>query len=110
MGPMVSRLGASGQTPSRGIRPYVVLRPTVPQHADGIRIDPPVSDPMATSASSVATATGAPPEEATGLSAAARSVELRDVGRRHHARHLARRVDGGGRIAGHPFWLSGRRV
>ena len=45
MGPMVSKLGESGQTPSRGIRPHVVLSPAVPQHAEGIRTEPPVSLP-----------------------------------------------------------------
>ena len=45
MGPMVSKLGASGQTPSNGIRPQVVFRPVVPQQAAGIRMEPPVSLP-----------------------------------------------------------------
>ena len=45
MGPMVSKLGASGQTPSNGIRPQVVFRPAMPQQAAGIRMDPPVSLP-----------------------------------------------------------------
>src|SRR5439155_24948147 len=68
-GPIVSRLGASGQTPSTGTRPCVVLRPVTPQHAAGIRIDPPVSEPSATSASPVATATADPLEEPPGMSA-----------------------------------------
>ena len=33
IGPTVSRLGASGQTPAAGTRPWVVFRPAVPQHA-----------------------------------------------------------------------------
>ena len=45
IGPTVSKLGASGQTPSDEILPQVVLSPAVPQHAEGIRIDPPVSLP-----------------------------------------------------------------
>ena len=45
MGPIVSRLSASKNTPSNGTRPHVVFRPTVPQHAEGIRTDPPVSLP-----------------------------------------------------------------
>lgn len=44
-GPTVSRLGASGHTPPSGTRPQVVFRPATPQHAAGIRIDPPVSEP-----------------------------------------------------------------
>ena len=45
MGPTVSKLGESGQTPSSGMRPQVVLRPAVPQHAEGMRTEPPVSLP-----------------------------------------------------------------
>ena len=45
------RYGASGfllkgTTPSMGISPNAGLRPTSPQAADGIRIEPPVSDPI----------------------------------------------------------------
>jgi hypothetical protein len=45
IGPTVSKLGARGHTPSEEILPHVVLSPAVPQHAEGIRIDPPVSLP-----------------------------------------------------------------
>ena len=45
IGPTVSRLGARGHTPLGEIRPCVVFNPTVPQKADGIRTDPPVSVP-----------------------------------------------------------------
>ena len=45
IGPTVSKLGASGQTPSSGMRPQVVLRPAVPQQAAGMRTEPPVSLP-----------------------------------------------------------------
>jgi len=45
IGPTVSKLGESGQTPSREIRPHVVLRPAVPQQAEGMRTEPPVSLP-----------------------------------------------------------------
>ena len=45
IGPTVSKLGESGQTPSRGMRPHVVFRPAVPQQAEGIRTEPPVSLP-----------------------------------------------------------------
>ena len=45
IGPTVSRLGASGRTPSRLMRPQVVFSPEIPQHAAGMRIDPPVSLP-----------------------------------------------------------------
>ena len=45
IGPTVSKLGASGHTPASGMRPHVVFRPAVPQHAEGMRTDPPVSLP-----------------------------------------------------------------
>ena len=69
MGPMVSRLSASGQTPSSETRPWVVLSPTVPQQAEGMRTDPPVSLPKATSASPLPTATAEPLDEPPGTSA-----------------------------------------
>ena len=56
IGPTVSRLGASGRTPSSGTRPQVVFSPAIPQHAAGMRIEPPVSVPYAISASPAATA------------------------------------------------------
>src|SRR5262245_59549589 len=69
-GPIVSNDGASGQTPSSGMRPNVVFSPVTPQQAAGIRTDPPVSEPSATSASSVATATAEPLDDPPGTSAA----------------------------------------
>src|SRR5580692_93773 len=65
-GPTVSRDGASGYTPCTGTRPQVVLRPTTPQQAAGIRTEPPVSVPSATSASPVATATAEPLDDPPG--------------------------------------------
>ena len=62
-------LGASGHTPVIGMRPQVVFRPATPQHAAGIRIDPPVSEPYAMSASPVATATADPLDEPPGTRA-----------------------------------------
>ena len=44
--PTVSSDGARGHTPSRDTRPQVVLRPTTPQHAAGVRIEPAVSVPV----------------------------------------------------------------
>ena len=75
IGPTVSRLGASGQTPSSGTRPYVVLSPAVPQQAEGTLIDPPVSDPSATSASPVATATAEPLDDPPGIRPASSGLE-----------------------------------
>src|SRR5580700_8021395 len=48
------------------MRPQVVLSPAVPQQAAGMRTEPPVSLPYATSASPVATATADPLEEPPG--------------------------------------------
>ena len=45
IGPTVSRLGASGHTPSRLIRPNVVFRAASPQNAAGTRTEQPVSVP-----------------------------------------------------------------
>src|SRR3954471_16795880 len=66
-GPTVSMEAASGYTPSSGIRPQVVFRPVIPQQAAGIRTEPPVSVPRATSASPVATATAEPLDEPPGI-------------------------------------------
>ncbi len=46
--------------PARLTRPYVGFSPTMPQHAAGKRMDPPVSVPRAPSASPAATATPEP--------------------------------------------------
>jgi hypothetical protein len=45
IGPTVSKLGERGHTPSSGTRPHVVFSPVVPQHAAGMRTEPPVSLP-----------------------------------------------------------------
>ena len=50
IGPAWSKLGASGKQPSSDTRPNVGLKPTIPQHAAGIRIEPPESVPSARSA------------------------------------------------------------
>ncbi len=73
----MSKLGASGQTPSTLTRPSVVLSPTTPQHAAGTRIEPPVSLPSATSASPSATATAEPLDDPPGMRSA--SSGLRGV-------------------------------
>ena len=66
MGPTVSKLGDSGHTPSSGTRPHVVFSPEIPQHAAGMRIEPPVSVPYTTSASPAATAVAEPLDEPPG--------------------------------------------
>ena len=46
---------------ANGTRPGAGLKPKTPQHAAGIRIEPPPSDPSASAAMRVATATALPP-------------------------------------------------
>ena len=68
IGPTVSScVGAIGYTPSIGTNPNVVFRPTTPQSAAGIRIEPAESVPKATSASSFATATAEPLDDPPGI-------------------------------------------
>ena len=69
IGPNVSSDGASGHTPSSEMRPHVVLSPAVPQHAEGLRIEPAVSLPMAMSTSPAANATALPLELPPGMQA-----------------------------------------
>ena len=71
IGPTVSKLGASGKTPSAGTRPHVGLKPTIPQHAAGSRIEPALSVPSATSQSPAASAAAFPPLEPPGIRSAA---------------------------------------
>ena len=67
IGPAWSKLGASGKTPSIGTRPCVGLKPTIPQHAAGMRIEPPVSVPSAASHRPAASAAAEPPLEPPGM-------------------------------------------
>src|SRR5438477_10448391 len=48
---------------SCGTRPSVCLKPTTPQHAAGMRLDPPPSVPRPIGASPAATAAAAPPDD-----------------------------------------------
>ena len=63
IGPGWSRERASGHAPAPLIRPYVGFRPTTPQNAAGIRIEPPVSLPSVRGSSSAASTTADPPLE-----------------------------------------------
>ena len=53
--------GASGQQPSIGTAPNDTLKPTTPQQAAGMRIEPPESLPSAASTSPAASAAALPP-------------------------------------------------
>src|SRR5262245_41465763 len=120
---MVSRFfGERGNTPLRGTSPKVVFKPRTPQQAAGTRIDPAVSEPYATSASSFPTETADPLDEPPGMRnrskgligvpknsfipVVPRANSVRFVlpmmvtsGRRAVARHLASRVAGGDVVA-----------
>src|SRR5580693_6909348 len=66
IGPAWSSELANATMPQRLHRPYVGLMPTMPQKLAGWRIEPPVSVPVAPSASRAATAAAEPPEEPPG--------------------------------------------
>ena len=61
IGPAWSKLGASGKQPSSGTSSKLGLKPTIPHHAAGIRIEPPESEPSAASARPAASAAAEPP-------------------------------------------------
>ncbi len=63
IGPTVSSDGQSGKTPSSGRSPQRGFSPTVPQAADGSRIEHPVSVPIARSTSPAASAAALPDDE-----------------------------------------------
>ena len=80
-GPTVSSVGDSGNTPSVGSRPIVVLWPKIPLRQAGMRTEPPVSDPMAKPHSPAATATPEPLEEPPGVRWTSRSHGFHGVPR-----------------------------
>src|SRR6056297_2834271 len=65
-GPMVSNFAQSGRAPSRETRPAVVFRPTRSFQTDGMRTEPPVSEPTPQEARPNATEAAAPDEEPPG--------------------------------------------
>ena len=69
IGPIESSVDDSGNAPSSGMRFCVGLKPTMPQNAAGMRVEPPVSEPMAMSHMPSATATAAPDDEPPGMRA-----------------------------------------
>ena len=62
-GPTVSKRAHSGTTPVKLSLPDVVFKPTKSFQTDGIRTDPPVSEPIATGANPNATEAAAPDDE-----------------------------------------------
>src|SRR5262245_44605840 len=65
--PTVSKLRASGTIPAALTRPYVALKPTIPQYAAGRSVDPTVCDPSARGAISALTAAADPLDEPPGV-------------------------------------------
>jgi hypothetical protein len=60
IGPGTDRAGQSPKPGILGISPNVGLRPVVPQNADGMRIDPPPSVPIASGTMPLADAAASP--------------------------------------------------
>ena len=79
IGPRESRWVDSGKAPLAGIRRAVGLKPVSPHSAAGMRIEPPVSEPMPTSAMPSLTDTAAPDDEPPGIRLFSRSQGLRGV-------------------------------
>ena len=68
IGPLADSPGQSGgRGPPDGTRPIDVFMPDSPQHAAGIRIDPPPSDPVASGTMPAASAAAVPPEDPPGV-------------------------------------------
>ena len=60
---MQSRTGASGNAPAARTAPQLGFHPVTPVQCDGIRIDPPVSEPSAITDAPLATATADPDDD-----------------------------------------------
>src|SRR5579863_9852716 len=77
MGPFVDRSCQSDPCgPPEGTRPSDGLTPLNPQHDDGIRMEPPPSDPVASGTMPAAMAAAAPPDEPPGLCARFHGLEV----------------------------------
>src|SRR5258708_32877267 len=63
IGPAWSMVHDRPITPVRGTRPWVGLSPVMPQYAAGMRMEPPVSVPMATGIIPAATAAPDPDDD-----------------------------------------------
>src|SRR5579863_3888732 len=66
-GPIESSVVDSGIAPSQGMRGLVGLKPAMPHSAAGMRTEPPVSLPIATTAAPSPTETAAPDDEPPGI-------------------------------------------
>src|SRR5882757_9135429 len=63
IGPWTPRLRSTAAAGVCATRPMLGRRPTTPQKLAGLRSEPPMSEPWASQAMPVASATAAPPEE-----------------------------------------------
>jgi hypothetical protein len=79
MAQTVSRVVDSGRAPSAGTSRAVLLKPTMPFSAAGMRIEPPVSEPSPMNAAPVATEMAAPEEEPPGMRGVTESLTLAGV-------------------------------
>ena len=75
----VSSVLESGIAPDVGTNLAVLLKPTMPFKAAGMRMDPPVSDPRPIKEAPVATDTAAPEDEPPGILAVTGSQALAGV-------------------------------
>ena len=66
----MSNFAQSGTTPTSDRSPVVVFSPTRSFHTDGIRTEPPVSDPIPAAASPKATDAAAPEDDPPGTASA----------------------------------------
>ncbi len=67
IGPLVERSSQPGGVgPPPGTRPRLGFMPESPQHAEGMRMEPPPSDPVASGTMPAASAAAAPPEDPPG--------------------------------------------
>jgi hypothetical protein len=78
-GPAWSRLQASGARPALLTRPNVGLIPTVLHSDDGIRIEPPVSEPLPPKHIPAASAAAVPPLDPPGMRDVSHGFEVGGV-------------------------------
>ena len=85
-GPYATSVFQPAEDGSRGTAPNVGLKPTTPQNAAGIRIEPPPSPPSASGPAPPATATAAPPDEPPGVRVGSCGFPSRASSRRNRTR------------------------
>ena len=76
-GPTETRVRHASALGSRGMAPKVGLKPTTPQNAAGMRMEPPPSPPMLTGPIPAATAAPAPPDDPPGTRSRSQGLDVR---------------------------------